>query len=274
MTWSLAVSELATSWKVGIAFACLVVVRLFLTTQSALVGGARTLVLGSLADVFGAPAPSREADAESETAGGEEAGSTQTAGEEVAGEQTDRPHARPQAEQMRHSVLEFVDSVLIALALVFLVIRPFVVQAFYIPSASMHPTLVENDKILVSKFIYHLRPPHRGDVIVFRAPRNAEPGSPDDKDFIKRLVALPGDTIAVHDSQVWVNGKALHEDYIAERPDYEMPPEKVEPGKVFVMGDNRNNSNDSHYWGQLDENRILGKAEVIFWPLSRAGIIH
>ncbi|MDH7570617.1 MAG: signal peptidase I [Armatimonadota bacterium] len=168
-------------------------------------------------------------------------------------------------------MLEFVDSGLIALVLVFLVLRPFVVQAFYIPSGSMRPTLLENDKILVSKFTYRFRRPSRGDVIVFKAPPQADPT---EKDFIKRVVGLPGDVIEVQDGIVYLNGEAQSEPYVAEPPAYTMPPVLVEPGKVFVMGDNRNDSNDSHAWGQLDERRIRGKALLIFWPPARIGLIR
>lgn len=235
-------NDLANSWKVGIAFIILVTLRYFLTAQAAFFASARTSILGGIAGLSG----------NGRTKQNEEG-------------------ATDPVEEMRGSVLEFIDSGLIALVLVFMIIRPFIVQAFYIPSGSMRPTLVENDKILVDKLSYHFRLPNRGDVIVFKAPPVA---SEDQKDFIKRLIALPGDVVEVRDGLVYINGKAQHEDYIAEPPDYYMAPVTVEPGKVFVMGDNRNDSNDSHCWGQLDESRIRGRAMYIFWPLSRIRAIH
>jgi len=168
---------------------------------------------------------------------------------------------------------EFVESALIAIVLVFLIIRPFIVQAFYIPSGSMHPTLLEEDHILVNKFIYRFRDPRHGEVIVFKAPPQASPDGTE-KDFIKRVIGLPGDVIMVKDGKTYVNNKPLDEPYIQEPPLYEYGPERVPEGKLFVMGDNRNDSNDSHQWGTLDRSRVLGKAMLIFWPLTRIRLIR
>jgi signal peptidase I len=177
----------------------------------------------------------------------------------------------------RSTVVEFLDSAIMALALVFLIIKPFIVQAFWIPSDSMVPTLQRNDRILVNKFVYHFREPQRGDVVVFQAPPRALSMSFGDnhekKDFIKRVVGLPGDEIKVHEGEVSVNGKTLKEPYISEAPPYEFPEGgdsyKVPKGSLFVLGDNRPNSNDSHRWGPLPRNRLLGKAFIIFWPPGR-----
>jgi len=181
----------------------------------------------------------------------------------------------------RGLVLELADSLLIAFALVFFLVKPFVVAAFYIPSPSMVPTLQEHDRVLVNKFIYRLTEPRRGDIIVFPAPKKA---SPDQKDFIKRLIGLPGDLIQIRSYDgVYVNGAKLDEPYIGplQTPDYDypvnewgkpMPPVKIPPGQYFVMGDNRRNSNDSHVWGFLSRKIVLGKAMVIFWPPRRVGL--
>lgn len=176
----------------------------------------------------------------------------------------------------RQMVIELLDAGLIAFVLVFLLIRPLVVQAFFIPSGSMHPTLVEGDRILVNKFIYRLNSPHPGDVIVFQAPPKA---SPDQKDFIKRLIGEPGDRILIRRGiGVTRNGSLLTEPYIAEVVDYDFPedgrPFVVPKGTYFVMGDNRNDSNDSHKWGSLPADRVIGKAVVTFWPFGRIGLIH
>ena len=185
------------------------------------------------------------------------------------------------------SAIETADSALIAVVLVFLVIRPFLIQTFFIPSGSMLPTLELGDRILVSKLDYRFGEPNRGDIIVFKAPPEA---SPEQKDFIKRLVGLPGDVLEVKDGALYRNGKRLDEPYIDDPeiwyPDqpnqagmpiivnHGMLPFKVPKGAFFVMGDNRNNSHDSHAWGTLDENRVIGKAWVKFWPPKRIGMIH
>src|SRR5437773_5370772 len=113
---------------------------------------------------------------------------------------------RSVARQTTDSAAEFMESALIAIVLVFLVIRPFVVQAFYIPSGSMQPTLMVGDRILVNKFIYRVTRPDHGDVVVFVAPHSA---SPDEKDFIKRIIALPGETIEVVPTRALVDGKPV-----------------------------------------------------------------
>jgi len=196
----------------------------------------------------------------------------------------------------RPAMLELLDSGLIAFALVFLIIRPFVVQAFFIPSASMEPTLLGHergepihyqpgdvypstvhDRILVNKFIYRLRRPERGDVVVFRAPPQALATPNNHTDFIKRVVGLPGEKIEVRRYQgVFINGKKLREPYVNGncQVDYDYGPIVLGRGHYFVMGDNRCDSNDSHRWGPLAGDRILGKAMFIFWPPGRISLVH
>ena len=288
------------------------------------------------------------------------------------------------------SITELVESLLIAIVLVFLVIRPFVVQAFFIPSESMEPTLLVKDRLLVNKFIYRFADPKHGDIIVFKSPPSANEARGSDsevamvaqeidkssalfnwnevagkvmgtvgdsgevkihptaahssefssiqelcilgkadmlgkilpierqsfaennydliikfvsidnkasaqelvgkearigeKDYIKRVIGVPGDTLEVKslgldrygDSEfaLYRNGEPLDETYIKDTPDYVMPKTVVRRGMLFVMGDNRRNSNDSHRWGQLDRRRVVGKAMVIFWPLNRIRIVR
>lgn len=172
---------------------------------------------------------------------------------------------------------ELIESALVALVLVFGLIRPLVVQAFFIPSESMVPTLRIGDRLLVNKFLYRFRAPRRGDVIVFIAPPSAEqfPTDRGPEDFIKRVVAVEGDLVEIYNHHVYVNNRMVDEPYIAESPDYAIyPPIEVPKGQLFVLGDNRNHSNDSHVWGFLERNRVVGKAMVIFWPPARAGIIR
>lgn len=242
------------------------------------------------------------------------------------------------------SIAEIAESLAVALGLVFLLIRPFIVQAFFIPSASMHPTLLERDHILVNKFVYRFTEPKLGDVVVFKSPPEANSDGTE-KDFIKRVIGVPGDKVRItpgyvliggsrsdHDwlrhrladggkvklrdgkmfadgqeitkeevaaaagrpgakvkvvaGVVYLNDKPLDEPYVAEDPDGPYPllstprewivedkngteAVKIPPGKLLVMGDNRNDSNDARNWGLLDRQRVLGKAMFIFWPLNR-----
>jgi len=183
----------------------------------------------------------------------------------------------------RRFTLELLDSGLIAFILVFLAIRPFVVQAFYIPSESMVPTLMPGDRILVNKFVYRLNEPRRGDIIVFDAPPEAVQGN-DKKDFVKRLIGLPGDLIEINsDDGVYINGRRLEEAPEVALPDYSWPadnagrptgqPYRVPDGCYFVLGDNRPYSKDSHIWGELEARRVLGKAMVMFWPPMRIRLL-
>lgn len=172
------------------------------------------------------------------------------------------------------SAAETVESALIAIVLVFLIIKPFIVQAFYIPSTSMLPTLRKQDHILVNKFIYRFREPRYGDIIVFKCPPEASTDG-EEKDFIKRLVGRSDDVLEVKAGSLYRNGSRVKEPYLNElQIDYEMEPLKVPEGMLFVMGDNRNCSNDSHAWGPLNRDRVLGKATVTFWPLHRMGVVH
>ncbi len=169
------------------------------------------------------------------------------------------------------SAAEVVEAALVAIILVFLIIRPFFVQVYIIRSASMEPTLREGDHILLNKLVYRLRPPRDGEIIVFKAPKSWTAEGVE-REFIKRLIGVPGDLIAVKNGKLFRNGKPVNEPYIKEPMNYEMDPIRVPRGKIFVMGDNRNNSNDSVKEGLLDSKRILGKSIAIFWPPSRAGI--
>lgn len=179
----------------------------------------------------------------------------------------------------RRFMLELLDSGLIAFILVFLLIRPFVVQAFYIPSESMVPTLMPGDRILVNKFVYRLNEPNRGDIIVFEAPPQALKVG-ERKDFVKRLIGLPGDTIRIRrDDGVYINGSRLQESRGVPPPDYDWPEDtlgqsgRVPEGRYFVLGDFRTRSNDSHKWGMLETGRVVGKAMVIFWPPRRMSLV-
>lgn len=191
----------------------------------------------------------------------------------------------------RKAMIELLDSGLIAVVLVFVLVRPFVVQAFYIPTGSMEPNLQPQDRILVNKFVYRLNPVKRGDIVVFRAPEEAA-GPGQQRDFVKRVIGLPGDQIGIETGVgVYVNGQLLSDPPGVPAPNYSWPDNfRTRPGEgsylvpqgcYFVLGDNRNNSRDSHAWVEADGTphpfveaaRLRGKALAIFWPPSRVGLV-
>jgi len=187
----------------------------------------------------------------------------------------DDPEARRQARV--RSIIEWV-AVVVGALVVALVVKTFLFQAFYIPSASMEPTLEKGDRVLVNKLSYDLHDVNRGDVVVFELP--AEEVGPDGiKDLIKRVVGLPGDIIETRDGAVFVNDRRLDEPYLAEGtvtgdPSSGNNPaitrQTVPDGMVFVMGDNRSNSHDSRYAdrGPIPIDSIVGRAFVLVWPLT------
>jgi len=176
-----------------------------------------------------------------------------------------RAIARRRARRRR--ALEWPFLVAFALVAAFL-IRTFAIQTFYIPSGSMHETLLEGDRVLVNKVAYHLHAVHRGDVVVFRRPPDFEV---DDDDLIKRVVALPGETVEGKGRKVYVNGKALTEPYVepACNGTDDFRPTTVPAGDLWVMGDNRCDSSDSRVFGPIDQSLLVGRAFVLAWPPGR-----
>jgi signal peptidase I len=164
-------------------------------------------------------------------------------------------------------VLEFLIILLVSFVLVFGFVRPFVVEAFWIPSASMVPTLKYGDRVLVNKFIYRFTEPQRGDIIVFKSVEG------DGQDLIKRVVGVPGDEIAVRGGKLFVNGESQKEPYVNKKyPDRSFyAPTTVPKDHVFAMGDNRANSQDSRIFGPVPEKNIEGEAFLRFWPPDRIG---
>ncbi|MCU0549363.1 MAG: signal peptidase I [Leptolyngbya sp. Prado105] len=151
-------------------------------------------------------------------------------------------------------------------------IRQFVAEARYIPSGSMLPTLQINDRLIIDKISYRFNNPQRGDIVVFAPTAKLEQQNFHDA-FIKRVIGLPGDKVQVKGNRVYINDQPLREDYINEAPQYEWGPEVIPPNSYLVLGDNRNNSYDSHYWGVVPRDKIIGRAVVRFWPPNRAGEI-
>ena len=171
-------------------------------------------------------------------------------------------------QTVRTAIVETLDACLFA-ALLSLVIITFIVQAFYIPSGSMEPTLMIDDRILVAKFVYRLRPVHRGDVIVFRYPLNPQ------RDFVKRVMGLPADRVRLKNGVVYVGDRALSEKGYTIKPDFgNYGPVIVPANQYFVLGDNRNNSEDSRFFGYVPRGNIIGKAVFIYWPPQRIGFVH
>lgn len=157
---------------------------------------------------------------------------------------------------------EIIESLAIAVILA-VVIRLFVFQPFYIPSGSMEPTLMTNDRIIVSKVGYRIHEPARGDVIVFRYPRNER------QVFVKRLIGLPGDTVELKDSRLLINGQAMAEPYLPAGLEFaNFGPVDVPADTYFCLGDNRNLSNDSRVWGFMPDKNLIGKAVIVYWPLG------
>ncbi len=159
----------------------------------------------------------------------------------------------------------------IALVLALLV-RVFVAEPRYIPSTSMVPTLEVGDRLIVEKISYRWRSPLPGDIVVFAPPPQLqELGYRPDQAFIKRVVGIPGDLIEVKSGRVYRNQQQLREPYLAEPPAYTWGPITIPADCLLVLGDNRNDSNDSHLWGLLPREQVIGRAWFRFWPLSHLG---
>lgn len=187
----------------------------------------------------------------------------------------DKPIAQPEktarVEHEENPWLEIVKTIGLA-AVMAIGIRSFVAEARYIPSGSMLPTLEINDRLFIEKISYRFNPPERGDIIVFRPTDTLKQENPELKDaFIKRVIGTPGDVVEVRNEKVFINGEPIEEDYIAAPPEYEWGPEEVPEDSYLVLGDNRNNSYDSHYWGFVPRENIIGRAAVRFWPPDRIG---
>ncbi|MDJ0679455.1 MAG: signal peptidase I [Xenococcaceae cyanobacterium MO_167.B52] len=166
-------------------------------------------------------------------------------------------------------VIEIVKTLATAFILA-IGIRTLVAEARYIPSSSMEPTLEINDRLIIEKVSYYFTSPQRGDVVVFSPTEKLKEQNFKDA-FIKRVIGLPGETIEVREGKVYVNGEAIKEKYIEEAPDYNYGPETVPENQYLVLGDNRNNSYDSHYWGFVPRQNLIGRAIVRFWPFDRLG---
>ncbi len=167
---------------------------------------------------------------------------------------------------LNEELMAYAKSIIIALVLSLLIII-FIVQAFYIPSGSMRPTMEIRDRILVNKFIYRFIEPRAQDIIVFKYPVQPQ------RKFIKRIIGVGGDTVEIRDGHVYVNDRLLEEDYTLTQGYGDYGPIEVPADNYFVLGDNRNNSEDSRFWGFVPRENVVGKAMLIFWPLNRVKLL-
>jgi len=189
----------------------------------------------------------------------------------MAQSRTAQPPASGKAPHQKSFLRDTLE--IVFLALVLYVVIQYAVQTVHVLGSSMSATLHDNDLLVASKISYKLHPPQRGDIIVFKPPNE------DSRDFIKRVIALPGDRIRITNAVVYINGQVLHEPYLPEAWTYNNTwpadgQDKLVPtDQYFVMGDNRNHSSDSRSFGFVELDAILGKAEVRIWPINQAGFL-
>jgi signal peptidase I len=168
------------------------------------------------------------------------------------------------ATSLARFLREVLETLVVA-AVIFLGVN-LVTARIRVEGSSMEPTLHDAELVVVNRLAYRWDAPERGDIVVFRFPLQP------DRRFIKRIIGLPGEYLSIHDGQVFVDGVPLDEPYIAAPPRYAGEWE-IQPGQVFVLGDNRNNSSDSQTWGPLPLNQVIGKAFLVYWPPPEMGLI-
>jgi len=166
---------------------------------------------------------------------------------------------------MRTIIREIIGLVLLAVV-IFLLLQ-VIVPRFEVVGSSMEPSLHDGQRLLINKAVYFFREPEAGEVIVFQAPKNPR------AEYIKRIIAEPGDVVEVKEGVVYVNGSPLDEPYIKDEPSYTLSPEEIPENNYFVLGDNRNNSNDSHNGWTVPRQNIVGKAWLSIWPPSQWGLV-
>ncbi len=170
------------------------------------------------------------------------------------------------SEKRTHVIRDIIETIALTL-LVFLVIR-LAVESFRVDGQSMEPNFHNNEYVLVDKAAYLFQPPQRGDVIIFHYPLDVH------KDFIKRIIGLPGDTVQTTSTSVIVDGHFTSEPYIGVPFNFDSNMWKLGPNQFFVMGDNRDNSLDSRIWGPLERSYIVGKAVAVYWPINALELIN
>jgi signal peptidase I len=179
---------------------------------------------------------------------------------------TEQERRSSPADVVRSWLRELLEAVLPALVIV-LVVNIFLAQATRVEGQSMDPNLRDNERLIIEKVSYRFQPPQRGDIVVLRRPqRSVDP-------LIKRVVGLPGETVAIHDAMVYINGDPLTESYLDQPTWGSMAPVVVPEGHVFVMGDNRRSSNDSRAFGVVSLDDIVGRAWLRYWPPDEFGAV-
>jgi len=168
-------------------------------------------------------------------------------------------------QEVKSALREVVETVLLTL-LIFFAIRALI-QNFRIEGVSMEPNLHDGQYLVINKFIYYLHPPERGDIVVFHYPRNPR------RDFIKRIIGLPGEKVEIRGKRILINGEELQEPYAVYAGNYSWGPQRLGEDEYFVLGDNRGSSSDSHNWGPLPRDAIVGKAWISYWPPKYWGFV-
>jgi signal peptidase I len=181
------------------------------------------------------------------------------------------PHGPAKARDHQRFWGTAAEVILLAVLVAFALVRPFILEPFYIPSNSMYPELRAGDRIFVSKLAYRLGEPERDEVIVFYG---AESSGWPDEIFVKRVIALPGEHISINYGKTYVEGFNVQEPFLKYAPYNDFGTYHVPPRSYFVMGDNRNDSRDSRYWGAVPRANLIGRAVMVFWPLNRVHFIH
>ncbi|HEY79857.1 MAG TPA: signal peptidase I [Anaerolineae bacterium] len=178
------------------------------------------------------------------------------------------PHPSAAQKESASVIWETLQTLVLA-GLLIIFFRAFIFQNFVVEGSSMYPTLMQGDRLIVSRISYIFGEPDRGDIIVFQYPFGPE------RDFVKRIIGLPGETIAIQNGQVFIDGKPLPpETYVQNHSSEQYGPVTLGKDEFFVMGDNRTGSSDSRSWGPLQGHFIIGKAWLIYYPFNRFTFIH
>ncbi len=151
---------------------------------------------------------------------------------------------------------------------IFLCVETFLMQGFRVYGSCMEPNLCTGERLLGNKLLYHIHPPQRGDIIVFRYPRDPS------KIYVKRVIGLPDETVCIRQGSVFVDGRRLRESYVKNIPHGDYALTRVRAGQLFVLGDNRDNSSDSRVWGTVPLDNVEGKVWLRYWPLARAEVFE
>lgn len=168
-------------------------------------------------------------------------------------------------KRKKSMIRELLETVISAGIIAFIIIT-FIGQVTVVRGASMEPTLQDRERLIANKISYRFESPERNEIVIFRPPIGIK------RNYIKRIIGIPGDKIEIVDGEIYVNDQALEEPYVKYRSSEDMPPTIIPADSFFVLGDNRPNSSDSRYWGFVPRKNVVGKAWVVFWPLNKIRI--